>query len=191
MNFNRISPVVLAVAALVVLFVGATSKAFAVQTRTALWSPVEWKSCDAIITPFGSSVNDVYSALRRAAIIGAERSGDVTSGTFALTLRDTRRDETIQLVFDASGRFNGASTWHSTSSKENAQEFVKSITGRLSAQGAKVEARFTDGAELSAVCQGTKVTITVGIDSEVSSRAFISVMSQESASKSNGLTENR
>jgi hypothetical protein len=156
-----------------------------------LWSPVEWTSCENIVAPWGATVNDIYSGLRRNGVIGAKRDGDISLGTFSITIDDSRRNEQIQLTFDAVGRLNGAATWHSTSSANNAREFVLSLTGRLAADGAKVVARYKDGAELRAVCDGNVVTINVGIDSEDNTKAFVTIMSTSASPASKGITENR
>lgn len=161
------------------------------RPNVPLWSPVEWQACTEIVAPFGSSVNDVYSALRRNAIIGAERSGDVQKGTFALLFKDHRRAEAIQLIFDNAGRLNGAATWHTTSSPANALEFVRSLTGRLVAHGAKVITRWDSGVELRSSCTGSTVTVTIGIDAENTSRAYLSVISEKPTAASGGITENR
>jgi hypothetical protein len=174
-----------------VLFVSTFGTLRAGGPNGALWSPVEWQACTEIVAPFGSSVNDVYSSLRRNAIIGAERSGDVQSGTFSLLFQDHRRQEAIQLIFDNAGRLNGASTWHSTSSAANALEFVRSLTGRLVAHGAKVVTRWNSGVELSSTCSGSVLTVTIGIDAEKDSRAFISVVSEKPTPANGGITENR
>ncbi len=176
---------------LAALLFAAVGTTLAGRPNQPLWSPVEWQSCTEVVAPFGSSVNDVYSALRRNAIIGAERTGDVQKGTFALMFKDHRRSEAIQLIFDNAGRLNGAATWHTTSSAANALEFVRSLTGRLVAHGAKVVNRWDAGVELRATCSGSTVTVTLGIDAENDARAFISVISEKPSAASDGITENR
>lgn len=155
-----------------------------------LWSPVEWTACETVVAPWGSSVSEVFSSLRRNGIPGGERRGDVENGTFSLAVNDQRRGTEIELVFDTAGRLNGASTWHSTSSAATTQDFVQATIGRLAASGAKVVTRDTDGAELRLVCNGTTLTLNVGIDGTDASRAFVVVMTEPTRETSGGLTHN-
>lgn len=147
----------------------------------SMWIPQSWNPCDAVVTEFGSSTVDVMATLHKNGVIGVERMGKITDGTFAVNFNDPLRRTMVQLTFDSQDRYNGAATWQTVSSVQDAQRFLQSTVERLAQVGATiVSGNPADGSvTLQRVCNGLMTETTVGIQQGDIPQVFVVVNALE------------
>lgn len=153
-------------------------------SNDGIWRPVVWEACDPVVVPWRATVQEAMSGLRRAGVIGAQRTGSVDAGTLAISFNDGKRNEVVQMIFDAQGQYIGAATTHKTSSPENAKACVANLIGRLVVSGAKVISRSPSSSDLRMTCNNIDLTITIGIQDGDGTVAFINTMVEPSAVRS-------
>lgn len=168
-TMNRLQSILAAVALLLGVVTASAS-------NEGLWRPVVWEACEPVVIPWKSTVQEAMSGLRRAGVMGVQRTGSAEAGTLTMAFNDGKRNEVVQMIFDAQGQYIGAATSHKTTSPENAKACVANVVGRLVVAGAKVISRSPSSTDLRVTCNGVDLTITMGIQDGDASVAFMNVM---------------
>jgi len=140
----------------------------------SMWMPNSWAPCEAIVTNFGSSTTDIVATLHKNGVIGVERMGTLADGTLAINFNDPLRRMMVQLTIDSQDHYNGAATWQTVNSIQDARMFVRATAERLMHQGAAiVSGKLGDPAiTLEQVCANGKIEITVGLQQGTTTQAM-------------------